>query len=421
MTERALLVTVEFHSMPRQTPLEDFAKELEALASSAGLQVIQNLKARQKAPNPALLVGEGKAQEIKALVAGEKIDVVVFGMNLSATQQRNIEALVQAKTIDRTQLILDIFAQRARSNEGKLQVELAQLNYLLPRLTGKGIALSRLGGGVGTRGPGEQKLEVDRRRVRERLARLSRELSKLQERRSQSIRKKKEKELPLVSLVGYTNSGKSTLFNALTRASVTVRDQLFSTLDTTTRLLILPGNQRVFLADTVGFVRALPHTLVEAFKATLEEARQADLLLHVVDSSRPDAGLLVEAVNCVLDELGIRHEKVILVLNKADLVSSGKTSALVNYAGGESAFVSAKTGEALQELCLKIADFLSGGRDTAEIFVPKERLGLAHWLYEEGQVLERRNTALGAHFMVRLTDKAKRIFVSRLGRADSLT
>ena len=221
--------------------------------------------------------------------------------------------------------------------------------------------------------------------------------------------------------MGYTNSGKSTLFNALTRASVTVRDQLFSTLDTTTRLLILPGNQRVFLADTVGFVRALPHTLVEAFKATLEEARQADLLLHVVDSSRPDAGLLVEAVNCVLDELGIRHEKVILVLNKADLVSSGKTSALVNYAGGESAFVSAKTGEALQELCLKIADFLSGGRDTAEIFVPKERLGLAHWLYEEGQVLERRNTALGAHFMVRLTDKAKRIFVSRLGRADSLT
>lgn len=414
MKERALLVTAEFQAMRREASLEDFAKELEELAASAGLEVIQNLKSKPKNPNPKLLIGEGKAEELKSVVVKEKIDVVVFGNNLSPTQQRNVEELVGTKTIDRTQLILDIFAQRARSNEGKLQVELAQLNYLLPRLSGKGIYLSRLGGGVGTRGPGEQKLEVDRRRIRERVARLSRELEKLETRRAQSIQKKKEKELPMVSLVGYTNAGKSTLFNALTNAAMIAKDQLFSTLDTTTRLLVLPGNQKIFLADTVGFVRELPHHLVEAFKATLEEARQADLLLHVVDASRPDAVLLIQAVEEVLKQLDIEPKKVLLVLNKIDLLGSEPAVFSMNLTDDESISVSAKTGKGLNDLCLKIADLLSSEREVVQITLPKESLGLAHFLYEEGDILERRDTPRGAYFKVRLPTKTKNALLNKL-------
>ncbi len=383
--------------------------------------MIQSLKVRQKGPNPKLSIGEGKALEIKSVVTKENIDVVVFGGNLNATQQRNIEEMVGAKTIDRTQLILDIFAQRARSNEGKLQVELAQLNYLLPRLSGKGITLSRLGGGVGTRGPGEQKLEVDRRRIRERIARLSRELDKLKGRRSQNIQKKKEKGLPLIALVGYTNAGKSTLFNALTQASVSVKDQLFSTLDTTTRLLVLPGNRKVFLADTVGFVRELPHTLVEAFKATLEEAVQADLLLHIVDSSRPDAEFLIQAVDGVLVELGVDPQKVLRVLNKTDLLNGALPESPPRNQTQEIPAISAKTGQGLPALCQKISRILSKDRIRQTFFIPKACLGIVSFLYEEAQVLKRRDESEGAFFEVYLTAKAKSIFQDKLNKAVSRT
>ena len=245
MRERAILVTFE----------ADAECELVELSRAAGLEVLRSVPCTLREPNARFYLGRGKAEELGEIAKSEEADAIVFDAELSATQQRNLEEIVDVKTLDRTQLILDIFARRARSTEGKLQVELAQLQYLLPRLAGEGIYLSRLGGGVGTRGPGEQKLEMDRRRLRERIVKLGVQLERLQQRRHIAIERKKEKDLPLISLVGYTNAGKSTLFNRLTDARVSVKNQLFSTLDTTTRLLILPGNRRSLLADTVGFVK----------------------------------------------------------------------------------------------------------------------------------------------------------------------
>jgi GTP-binding protein HflX len=415
LKERAILVTADFDSLSRPVDAGEASKELQELAKSAGLEVIQNLTVRQKSPNAALLIGKGKAETLGAAAKDQKADVFIFNGDLTSTQQRNLEETLGQKTVDRTQLILDIFAQRARSTEGKLQVELAQLKYLLPRLTGKGILLSRLGGGVGTRGPGEQKLEVDRRRIRERMARLSKALSQLQRRRFAGIERKKKKDLPLVALVGYTNAGKSTLFNALTHSAVQVKHRLFSTLDTTTRLLELAGNRRALLVDTVGFVRDLPHHLIESFKATLEEAARADLLLHVLDASRPDRGNLERAVQKVLEELGVEAKKQILVLNKADLLSAGDVSRLFgNASADDGVLVSSLKGSGLALLLKKIADILSFDRNVAKFFIPKERLGLLHFLYEEGEVLARRDTARGAQLTVHLSEKSERIFRSKL-------
>ncbi|MBI3251744.1 MAG: GTPase HflX, partial [Candidatus Omnitrophica bacterium] len=262
-----------------------------------------------------------------------------------------------AKTIDRTQLILDIFARRAKSSEGKLQVELAQLKYLLPRLSGKGIYLSRLGGGIGTRGPGEQKLEVDRRRIRDRIARLGRSLGELQRRRLDSVERKKEKGLPMVALVGYTGAGKSSLFNRLTGASVAVRHQLFSTLDTTTRLWELPGRQKALLVDTVGFVKDLPHHLIESFKATLEEVAYADVLIHVMDAARPDLLEVERAVCAVLDELGVDRKKMIAAFNKIDLVTPEARARLLERAE-DATPVSARTGEGLDGLVSNVTQIV---------------------------------------------------------------
>ena len=415
LKERAILVTADFDSLSRPVDAGEASKELQELAKSAGLEVIQNLTVRQKSPNAALLIGKGKAETLGAAAKDQKADVFIFNGDLTSTQQRNLEETLGQKTVDRTQLILDIFAQRARSTEGKLQVELAQLKYLLPRLTGKGILLSRLGGGVGTRGPGEQKLEVDRRRIRELMARLSKALSQLQRRRFAGIERKKKKDLPLVALVGYTNAGKSTLFNALTHSAVQVKHRLFSTLDTTTRLLELAGNRRALLVDTVGFVRDLPHHLIESFKATLEEAARADLLLHVLDASRPDRGNLERAVQKVLEELGVEAKKQILVLNKADLLSAGDVSRLFgNASADDGVLVSSLKGSGLALLLKKIADILSFDRNVAKFFIPKERLGLLHFLYEEGEVLARRDTARGAQLTVHLSEKSERIFRSKL-------
>jgi GTP-binding protein HflX len=416
--ERAILVTAGFDSVRRESGLEEGAAELEELARSAGLEVARSLVFRQKRPTAPLLLGSGRAAEIRGLVEEERADVVVLGSNLSSTQQRNLEEIVRAKTIDRTQLILDLFAQRARSMEGRLQVELAQLKYLLPRLSGKGILLSRLGGGVGTRGPGEQKLEVDRRRIRERIARLARELGQIDKRRLAGIRAKKEKDLPLIALVGYTNAGKSCLFNALTRASVTVQDRLFSTLDTTTRLFQLPGNQRALLADTVGFVRDLPHHLVESFKATLEEAVHADLLLHVIDISRPGAAEMEKAVRGVLRDLGAEKKETLLIYNKADLLSDeGKKQAGRQAATGRGVVLSALTGEGLDGLFSRIVDVFKKERQERELFLPKGRLGMAGFLYKEGEVLERQDLPSGSKFRVRLSGKMAEVFQGMLKKA----
>lgn len=418
MKERAVLVTAEFDSIRRTSDAGDLAAELSELATGAGLSVEDGFTFRQPAPSASIFLGKGQAEKVKASALAARADVIVFESDLSPSQQRNLEELVGVKTIDRTQLILDIFARRARSVEGKLQVELAQLQYLLPRLAGKGIYLSRLGGGVGTRGPGEQKLEVDRRRIRDRIVRLSRELGLMQKRRAAAIAKKKEKELPLVALVGYTNAGKSSLFNRLADAGVLVKNQLFSTLDTTTRLVDLGRNRRVFLADTVGFVRDLPHHLVESFKATLEETVHADVLLHVVDATRPDLDVLEEAVERVLAEIGAADKEAFLVLNKADLLSASQREAVSAALEGKNVFlVSSVTGEGVDLLKRRLSDALARGLVVREFFVPRRQSSLLDYLYRTCEVIRREDLALGVVLEVRAPESAISYVASRLKRA----
>lgn len=415
MREKAVLATVEFDSIRRGSAARELSDELAELASGAGLAVEESLIFKRSAPSASTFLGSGQAEKIRTDVGRHKADVVVFESDLSPSQQRNLEELVGVKTIDRTQLILDIFARRARSTEGKLQVELAQLKYLLPRLAGKGIYLSRLGGGVGTRGPGEQKLEVDRRRIREKITKLSRDLDLMQKRRSIAIEKKKEKDLPLVALVGYTNAGKSSLFNRLTRADVLVKNQLFSTLDTTTRLLELPHSQRAFLADTVGFVRDLPHHLVESFKATLEETVHADLLLHVIDATRPDLDVVVEAVEKVLADIGASDKRTYLILNKADCLDEGRREALEAALGDKDIFlVSAKTGEGVEELMTRIAGEVSEDAILKEYFVPQVNLKLVDLIYRSAEVLERRDAPEGVYLKTRISPAKDALIQTRL-------
>jgi GTP-binding protein HflX len=413
MKERAVLLSAEFQSLNKKSMLDDSAEELELLSEAAGLLVTGHLITRQKNPNPALLIGSGKAEELKLLGAKNRAHVIVFDSALSPSQQRNLEEVLGRKTIDRTQLILDIFAQRARSNEGKLQVELAQLKYLLPRLAGEGIYLSRLGGGVGTRGPGEQKLEVDRRRIRERIVKLERELKLLEKKRIIGIEKKKEKDLPLVALVGYTNAGKSSLFNALTKGEVLVKNQLFSTLDTTTRQLALPGNNKALLVDTVGFVRNLPHHLVESFRATLEETIHSERLLHVIDASRDDKIELLDAVKEVLAQLGAEEKRTLLIFNKCDLLNSADKENMKRQ-WPDAHFVSALTGEGLETLKTHLSADLFREQISREFFIPKDRQDLAHFLYEEGFILKRKDEAEGTRLEVRLSPKISQIFEKKL-------
>ncbi len=317
---RAITVTVDLGRREDWTAGER-SHELRELAASCGILVIKELIVNRDRIDPAHYIGSGKVDEIAKICAEEKMDAVIFNNELTGSQEKNLERIIKAKIIDRTQLILDIFARRAHSNEGKLQVELARLLYLLPRLTGKGVEMSRPGGGIGTSGPGEQKLEVDRRRINSRMSRLKRELEGLSRRRGMMRKRRTRNSLPAIAIVGYTNSGKSTLINALTSSSVVVQDKLFSTLDPTVRRFVLPGRREILFIDTVGFIDRLPHNLIEAFKATLEEVSQADMLLHVVDISHPKAKEQSGSVYRVLDEIGAKGKPVITALNKIDKVS----------------------------------------------------------------------------------------------------
>lgn len=366
--ERAILVGIFRDSRQRQLENESLL-ELKELTRSAGAEVAETFLQEKPRPDPAHLVGAGKLEEIRDAVVGHDADLVIFDEDLSPAQLRNLEELLQTKVVDRSELILDIFAQRARSREGKLQVELAQLEYLLPRLTGKGVVLSRLGGGIGTRGPGETKLEVDRRTIRARIARIKRELARLEKRRALHRQKRQGIPIPVVSLAGYTNAGKSTLFNQLTREETYVSRRMFATLDPLVRKLSLPGGQDLLLGDTVGFVRKLPHSLIAAFHATLEETLEADLILHVIDVSHPNHLALRAAVYEVLAEIGLKEKPVLEVYNKIDLIEHRPPVS----ASREHAFISAQTGEGIPELLDKLERMIGRPYQEVALLIPFHR------------------------------------------------
>jgi GTP-binding protein HflX len=348
--------------------IDEPLNELAELAVTAGAQVVQRVSQSRETGEAATLVGAGKVRELAALVASTGADVVLFDNELSPTQQRNLEEALGVRVLDRTQLILDIFARRARTREGRLQVELAQLNYLLPRLTGQGAAMSRLGGGIGTRGPGETKLETDRRRIARRIKNLEVELDSVRGTRALHRRQRSAVPLATAALVGYTNAGKSTLFNRLTDAGVVADARMFATLDPTVRSLVLPSRRRVLLSDTVGFIRRLPTTLVKAFRATLEEVTEASLILHVVDISSPEATEHAAHVFQVLSEIGAGHIPQLLLLNKIDRASADIVEArnvtqrfdgdIAGKVNAPSVALSALTGAGIDALLAKIDEIL---------------------------------------------------------------
>ncbi len=391
--ERAVLVGIA-HASRRDGEAgigaEESLRELARLARTAGVEPVAELAQTVRRIHPATYIGAGKIEEVKEAVAAHAAAVVLFDESLSPAQQRNLTERLGVKVLDRGQLILDIFAARARSLEGKLQVELAQLEYLLPRLTRAWTHLSRLGGGVGTRGPGETQLEVDRRRVRERIVRLQRRLAEVE--RTRELHRRERATVPYltIALVGYTNAGKSTLMNALTRAGVLVEDKLFATLDPTVRRLDLPGGERALIADTVGFIHRLPHQLVEAFKSTLEEVRRADLLLHVVDATSPEAGEQVGIVERVLDEIGAGAAPTILVWNKIDVAPAAPPrDVIVEHAHVVAVCpLSAATGQGVAELLAAIERWIDRERVRVQVVVPNTRGDLVAWLHRDAKVVD---------------------------------
>ena len=388
-TERVFLVGVQLKAEDAWC-IDESLDELAELVTTAGGEVVGRGTQRLDKFNAATFIGPGKAKEFAEECKESKVDTVVFDEELSPAQGRNLEKVFECKILDRTALILDIFSQRARTREGKMQVELAQLNHLLPRLTRFWTHLSRQKGGIGMRGgEGESQLEVDRRKVRERIDKIQRDLELVMRQRDVQRSGRKRNQWPLGSLVGYTNAGKSTLFNAITGAATLSEDKLFATLDPTTRRLRLPTNQNVLLSDTVGFIRKLPHDLVDAFKATLEEVVEADLLLHVVDISSPHAEEQIEAVNQVLGELGVADKPMLMVFNKIDRVTAPGLAKRYTTEYENSIVVSAKTGEGFDVFMAELGKQLRPVRQMVELSIPHSKSNVIARLHEVGQVLER--------------------------------
>jgi GTP-binding protein HflX len=407
LRQRALLVGTGVGTRDAEAAQASL-EELALLVDTAGADPVELVLQRRDTPDPATYIGSGKAKELQELADALDVDLVVFDDELTPAQQRNLEKLFNVDVVDRVALILDIFAQHARSQEGMVQVELAQLRYRLPRLRGRGRQFSQQGAGggargglVGNRGPGETQLEVDRRRIQSRIARLERELDRLAKNRDTQRKSRRRSARSTVALVGYTNAGKSTLLNRLTAADVLVEDRLFSTLDPTTRQLALPGGEIVLASDTVGFVQRLPHQLVESFQSTLEEVVEADLLLHVVDASSADAEQQIDAVHTVLHDIGAGDVPELLVLNKADVASADDVKFLL-AAHPRAVVVSAVTGEGVSVLLDTLAARLRSLAPIVELLVPYERGDVVAALHREGEVLVEVHADAGSRLRARL-------------------
>lgn len=384
---RAVLVSVDTGEYDAKASLD----ELWELAKSAGAEPVATLTQKKERPEIATYVGTGRLEEIADYCKAEDIDLLVFDCELSPTQIRNIEKVTDVRTIDRTMLILDIFALRAKTKEGKLQVELAQLHYMLPRLTGKGVELSRLGGGIGTRGPGESKLETDKRHIRRKMETLKEQLSDVEAHREMLKNHRKKDGVITVAIVGYTNAGKSTLMNCLTDAGVLAEDKLFATLDPTARGLKLPDGVTVMLIDTVGLVRRLPHHLVEAFKSTLEEAATADIILNVCDASSDEAQLHLQVTKDLLESLGCQGSPIIPVLNKWDLIENGSDIPMI----GNAVRISAKNAMGIDELLQAVEDNLPVRVMKVKVLIPFDRGGLLSDIRTHGTLLSEEYVAQG--------------------------
>ncbi len=381
---------------------EESMRELEELVETAGGEVVGEMVQNRPYPDSGTYLGEGKLEELKTAVDDLRAGLVVFDDELSPVQLRNINDILGVRVLDRSMLILDIFAMRARSGEGKLQVELAQLKYQLPRLRGMGIELSRMGAGIGTRGPGETKLETDRRHIRTRIAALEAEIREIKKHRS-LLRARREKDgVITAALVGYTNAGKSTLLNRLTDAGVFAENKLFATLDTTSRAITLEDNRQIVLIDTVGFIRKLPHYLIEAFKSTLEEAATADFLLHVIDVSSPEADNQITVVKNVLEEIGAGGKPMINVYNKCDVNGD-----FVQPSGDKGVFISARTGMGISSLIDAVADTAPGKKTECRLLIPYSAGGVLNTLHEQEKVLSEEYTAEGTEVVVLLDNAAR--------------
>jgi GTP-binding protein HflX len=401
-TARVFLVGVELKSRTT-TDVRESLDELAELAQTAGAEIIGEGVQKMSVPVAATYIGPGKAEEFAKSCKADDVDTVIFDDELSPAQTRNLEKIFGCKIMDRTALILEIFGQRARTREGKLQIEHAQLKYLLPRLTRYWSHLSRQRGSTGSiGGEGESQLEADRRKLSERIEKIESELEKVVRQRETQRAGRQRSQWPLASIVGYTNAGKSTLLNALTGATVLAEDKLFATLDPTTRRLKLPTKQNVLLTDTVGFIKKLPHGLVEAFKATLEEVVQADLLLHVVDASHPQAEEQIEAVNTVLMEIGAAEKPVLMVFNKIDRMNGGGTLNRLREKFSNAVSISAKTGEGIAPLLAELGTQLRPVREFLDLRVPQEKAAVIARIHAVGQVVASRYSGKNARFKVRI-------------------
>ena len=401
LKERAILVGLDLSKTKNPINIHSSLDELEQLTLTAGAEVIDRLFQKRTNIDKTFYIGKGKLHELSLLAQNKGANLIIFDDELSGSQIRNLEQELKIKVIDRTTLILDIFSFRAQSKEGKLQVELAQLKYRLPRLIGLGTILSRTGGGIGTRGPGEKKLETDRRHIHRQINRLERQLREVKKHRDLQKNKRRTNNIKVASLIGYTNSGKSTLFNKLTESSVLTENKLFATLDPTTRHMVLPNQQKILLVDTVGFINKLPHDLIEAFKSTLEEVKYADLLIHVVDSSNPNMDKQIEIVQSLLAELNAINKKQLIVFNKID-VKSIELDYIFPTIKDKKIKLSALTGEGIRGLYEHIIESLDFDKVTLVIKIPYEKGDLISFLHQKSNILKKEYTDNGLLTKVRI-------------------